>query len=80
MIPIKTLKWLLEVWESFGYEAFKLEIKEQGLIKGGFTITEIRQTILEDSEIMDGYIKISAFEVKELPYKKSPTKEKRKVK
>lgn len=33
MIDIKTLKWLLEVWESFGYEAFKLEIKELGLLK-----------------------------------------------
>jgi hypothetical protein len=80
MIPIKTLKRLLEVWESFGYEAFKLEIKEQGLLKAGFTITEIRQTILEDSEIMDGYIQISAFEIKEIPYNKPPTKEKRKVK
>jgi|GEM_PF-4816303 len=74
MIATKTLKWLLEVWESFGYESFKLEIKELGLLKKGFTITEIRKTILEDSEIMDGYIQVSAFEVKEIPYKKPPTK------
>ena len=74
MIATRTLKWLLEVWESFGYEAFKLEIKELGLQKEGFTITEIRKTILEDSEIMDGYIQVSAFEVKEIPYKKPPTK------
>ncbi len=65
MIDIKTLKWLLEVWESFGYEAFKLEIKELGLLKKGFTITEIRKTILEDSEIMDGYVQVSAYKVKE---------------
>ena len=69
MIAIRTLKWLLEVWESFGYDSFKLEIKELGLLKKGFTITEIRKTILENSEIMDGYIQVSAFEVKELPYK-----------
>ena len=71
MISIKTLKWLLEVWESFGYETFKLEIKELGLLQEGFTITEIRKTILKDSEIMDGYIQISAYEVKEVPYKKN---------
>lgn len=70
MIETKTLQWLLEVWESFGYEAFKLEIKELGLLKKGFTLTEIRRTILEDSELMDGYVQVSAFEVKELPYKR----------
>jgi len=70
MISIKILKRLLEIWESFGYEAFKLEIKELGLLKEGFTITEIRKTILEDKEIMDGYIQISAYEVKEIPYKR----------
>ncbi len=69
MIDIRTLKWLLEVWESFGYESFKLEIKELGLLKKGFTITEIRKTILENSDIMDGYIQVSAYEVKEIPYK-----------
>lgn len=69
MIETKILKWLLEVWESFGYEAFKLEIKELGLLKKGFTITEIRRTILEDSGIMEGYIQVSAFEVTELTYK-----------
>lgn len=73
MISVRNLKWLLEVWETFGYEAFKLEIKELGLLKKGFTITEIRKTILEDSEIMEEYIQVSAYEVKELPYK-SPTK------
>lgn len=72
MIETKTLKWLLEVWESFGYEAFKLEVKELGLLKKGFTITEIRKTILEDNEIMYEYIQISAFEVKRIPYKKLP--------
>lgn len=73
MLSVRTLKWLLEVWETFGYEAFKLEIKELGLLKKGFTITEIRKTILEDSKIMEGYIQVSAYEVKELPYKKSST-------
>ena len=72
MIATRTLKWLLEVWESFGYDAFKLEIKELGLLKKGFTITEIRKTILQDSEIMDGYIHVSAYEVKEIPYSKLP--------
>ena len=72
MIEMRVLKWLLEVWESFGYEAFKLEIKELGLLQKGFTITEIRKTILEDSEIMDGYIQVTAFEVKQVPYAKSP--------
>jgi len=65
MIETKTLKWLLEVWEIFGYESFKLEIKELGLLTAGFTIREIKQTILADSEIMEGYIQVSAFEVKE---------------
>lgn len=69
MISVRTLKWLLEVWETFGYDAFKLEIKELGLLKKGFTITEIRKTILEDSEIMEGYIQVSAFEVRTIPYK-----------
>ncbi len=69
MIETKTLIWLLEVWESFGYEAFKLEIKELGLLKE-FTITEIRKTILEDNELMYEYIQVSAFEVKKIPYKK----------
>jgi len=70
MISMKTLKRLLEVWESFGYDAFKLEIKELGLLKKGFTVTEIRKTILENSEIMEGYIKVSAYEVKEIEYQK----------
>lgn len=75
MIQVRILKWLLEVWETFGYEAFKLEIKELGLLKKGFTITEIRKTILEDSEIMEGYIQISVYKVKELPYKSATKKE-----
>jgi len=79
MIATRTLKWLLEVWESFGYDAFKLEIKELRLSKKGFTITEIRKTILGDSEIMNGYIQVSAYEVKEVPYRK-PTTIKEKVK
>lgn len=74
MIATKTLLWLLEVWESFGYEAFKLEIKELGLLKEGFTITEIRKTILEDKELMYEYIQISAYAVKRIPYKKTITK------
>lgn len=78
MIDLKTLKWLLEVWESLGYEAFKLEIKELELLKKGFTITEIRKTILKDSELMYEYIQISAFEVRKIPYKKPPLKKKEK--
>lgn len=73
MIETKTLKWLLEVWETFGYDAFKLEIKELGLLQKGFTITQIRKTILEDSELMHEYIQKSAFEVRKIPYKKPPT-------
>jgi hypothetical protein len=72
MIETKTLIWLLKVWEIFGYEAFKLESKELGLLKKGFTVTQIRKTILEDSEIMYQYIKVSAFEVRKIPYKKPP--------
>ena len=79
MIETKTLKWLLEVWESFGYDAFKLEIKELGLHKE-FTITEIRKTILEDSELMYEYIQVSAFEVRKIPYKKPPISKKRSYK
>lgn len=70
MIETKILEWLLEIWEAFGYEFFKLETKELGLLKKGFTITEIRKTILEDSEIMHEYIQVSAFEVSKIPYKK----------
>lgn len=72
MIETKTLRRLLEVWESFGYEAFKLEIKELGLVKKGFTLTQIRKSILEDNELMYEYIQVSAFEVKKIPYKKPP--------
>lgn len=78
MIDVKTLRWLLEVWESFGYDAFKLEIKELGLLKKGFTITEIRKTILEDRELMNEYIQESAFEVRKIPYKKPPLTKKEK--
>jgi len=70
MIETKTLKWLLEVWESYGYEAFKLEIKELGLQKKGFTITQIRKMILEDRELMHQYVQESAFEVRKIPYKR----------
>lgn len=76
MIETKTLKWLLEIWESFGYEAFKLEVKELELHKE-FTITEIRKTILEDRELMNEYIQESAFEVRKIPHKKPPLNEKR---
>lgn len=72
MIETKILRRLLEVWESFGYEAFKLEIKELGLLKEGFTVTQIRKTILEDSVLMYEYIQESAFEVRKIPYKKPP--------
>ena len=77
MIETKILKWLLEVWESFGYEEFKLEIKELGLLKKGFTITQIRKTILEDRELMNEYIQESAFELRKIPYKKPSLNEKR---
>jgi len=76
MIETKTLIWLLEVWETFGYEAFKLETKELGLLQKGFTVTQIRKTILEDSEIMYEYIQVSAFEVRKIPYKKPPISKK----
>lgn len=69
MIDNKTLRWLLEVWENFGYESFKLEVKEIGLLKKGFTITEIRKTILEDSELMHDYIQETAFIIRRLPHK-----------
>lgn len=76
MIETKTLIRLLEIWEAFGYGAFKIEIKELGLLKKGFTITQIRKTILEDSELMYKYIQVSAFEVRRIPYKKPPNKQK----
>lgn len=70
MIEMKTLKWLLEVWESLGYESFKLEIKELGLHKKGFTITQIKKMILEDTELMNEYFQESAFEIKKFQYKR----------
>lgn len=70
MIEMKTLKWLLEVWESLGYESFKLEIKELGLQKKGFTITQIKKMILEDTELMNEYFQESAFEIKKFQYKR----------
>jgi hypothetical protein len=65
MIETRVLKRLLEIWESLGYDAFKLEIKELGLLKEGFTIKQIKKIILEDNEIMNGYVQISSFIVKE---------------
>ena len=66
MIETRVLKRLLEIWESLGYDAFKLEIKELGLLKKGFTIKQIKKVILEDNEIMNGYIQVSSFIVKEI--------------
>ena len=66
MIETKVLKRLLEIWESLGYDAFKLEIKELGLLKEGFTVKQIKKVILEDNEIMNGYIQVSSFIVKEI--------------
>ena len=63
MIETRILKRLLEIWESLGYDAFKLEIKELGLLKKGFTIKKV---ILEDNEIMNGYVQVSSFIVKEI--------------
>jgi len=42
MISMVTLKWLLEVWDSFGYDSFKLEIKELGLLKKGYKYRPLR--------------------------------------
>lgn len=66
MIETRILKRLLEIWESLGYDAFKLEIKELGLLKKGFTIKQIKNVILEDNEIMNGYVQVSSFIVKEI--------------
>lgn len=66
MISIRLLKELLQIWEFSGYDSFKEEIRELGLLKKGFTVDEIRRTILNDEDIMDGYIKISDYEVKEI--------------
>ena len=66
MIETRILKRLLEIWESLGYDAFKLEIKELGLLKKGFTIKQIKKVILEDNEIMIGYVQVSSFIVKEI--------------
>ena len=66
MIETRVLKRLLEIWESLGYDAFKLEIKELGLLKKGFTIKQIKKVILEDNEIMNGYVQVSSFIVKEI--------------
>ena len=65
MIETRVLKRLLEIWESLGYDAFKLEIKELGLLKKGFTIKQIKKVILEDNEIINGYVQVSSFIVKE---------------
>ncbi len=66
MIETRILKRLLEIWESLGYDAFKLEIKELGLLKKGFTIKQIKKVILEDNEIINGYVQVSSFIVKEI--------------
>ena len=66
MIETRILKRLLEIWERLGYDAFKLEIKELGLLKKGFTIKQIKKVILEDNEIMNGYVQVSSFIVKEI--------------
>jgi hypothetical protein len=66
MIETRVLKRLLEIWESLGYDAFKLEIKELGLLKKGFTIKQIKKVILEDNEIINGYVQVSSFIVKEI--------------
>ncbi|MCT7638009.1 hypothetical protein [Aliarcobacter butzleri] len=66
MIETRILKRLLEIWESLGYDAFKLEIKELGLLKKGFTIKQIKKVILEDNEIMNGYVQVSSFIIKEI--------------
>ena len=66
MIETRILTRLLEIWESLGYDAFKLEIKELGLLKKGFTIKQIKKVILEDNEIMNGYVQVSSFIVKEI--------------
>lgn len=66
MIEIRVLKRLLEIWENLGYDAFKLEIKELGLLKEGFTVKQIKKVILEDNEIMNGYVQVSSFIVKEI--------------
>ena len=68
MIETRVLKRLLEIWESLGYDAFKLEIKELGLLKKGFTIKQIKKVILEDNEIINGYVQVSSFIVKEISY------------
>jgi len=66
VIETRILKRLLEIWESLGYDAFRLEIKELGLLKKGFTIKQIKKVILEDNEIMNGYVQVSSFIVKEI--------------
>ena len=66
MIETRILKRLLEIWEGLGYDAFRLEIKELGLLKKGFTIKQIKKVILEDNEIMNGYVQVSSFIVKEI--------------
>ena len=66
MIETRILKRLLEIWERLGYDSFKLEIKELGLLKKGFTIKQIKKVILEDNEIMNGYVQVSSFIVKEI--------------
>ncbi|MEV9527046.1 hypothetical protein AB0W38_00445 [Aliarcobacter butzleri] len=68
---MRTLRRLLEIWEGLGYDSFKAEIREIGLLKKGFTITEIRKTILEDRELMENYIQVSAYEVRAIPYKRN---------
>ena len=71
MISMELLKYLTYIWVTDGYEEFKVWIKDTGLKDKGFTVTEIRKTILEDSELMSCYIQNGAYEIIENPvYKK----------
>lgn len=67
MISNELLKYLAYIWVTDGYTEFKVWVKDLGLMDKGFTVTEIRKTILEDSELMRYYIKNSAFEIVENP-------------
>ena len=64
MLSVKLLKELLEIWESFGYDCFKCEIKEKKLSKKGFGVREIRKAIVEDRELMEDYYLESPYDLR----------------
>lgn len=71
MISTELLKYLAYIWVTDGYAEFKIWVKDLRLLEKGFTVSEIKKTILEDSELMRYYIKKGTNEIIENPIHKS---------